>query len=175
MRCNRLEFKEKRMRSSQTTHGPPADVTTQIIHEESELPTWLDRDRLARFFHETLKPYEDTIPDISRAIDYGFSSAKGEGGFLLLASRDDTPVGAVLMLSTGMRGYIPEYCLVFVSVSPEMRGKGLGGRIIMEAIDAAGGDVKLHVEHDNPAKRLYERLGFTNKYAEMRYLKDGGG
>ena len=31
------------------------------------------------------------------------------------------------------------------------------------------GDTKLHVEYDNPAKRLYERLGFENKYAEMRW------
>ncbi len=163
------------MISPQNTHGPPEGIDTQIIREESELPPWLDRDKLAGFFHETLKPYEDTVPDIQRALGYAFSPAKSEGGFLLLASREKTPVGAVLMLSTGMKGYIPEYCLVFVSVSPEMRGKGLGGKIIMEAIEAAEGDVKLHVEHDNPAKRLYERLGFTNKYAEMRYTKDGGG
>ncbi|MDK2978441.1 MAG: hypothetical protein PWP52_1155, partial [Bacteroidales bacterium] len=32
-------------------------------------------------------------------------------------------------------------------------------------------DVKLHVEYDNPAKRLYERLGMTTKYAEMRLKK----
>ena len=32
-----------------------------------------------------------------------------------------------------------------------------------------GGGIALHVEYDNPARRLYERLGFTSKYAEMRY------
>jgi hypothetical protein len=29
------------------------------------------------------------------------------------------------------------------------------------------------VEKDNPAKALYERCGFTNKYSEMRYLSSG--
>jgi hypothetical protein len=27
------------------------------------------------------------------------------------------------------------------------------------------------VEYDNPAKRLYERVGMKTKYAEMRYEK----
>ncbi|MDX5426634.1 MAG: GNAT family N-acetyltransferase, partial [Bacteroidota bacterium] len=33
------------------------------------------------------------------------------------------------------------------------------------------GNVALHVEPDNPAKYLYENIGFTNKYLEMRYQK----
>ncbi|HAB28956.1 MAG TPA: GNAT family N-acetyltransferase, partial [Xanthomarina gelatinilytica] len=34
------------------------------------------------------------------------------------------------------------------------------------------GDVALHVEPNNPAIKLYESLGFTNKYLEMRLKKD---
>jgi predicted GNAT family acetyltransferase len=37
----------------------------------------------------------------------------------------------------------------------------------------SGGDIKLHVEYDNPrATTLYERLGFTSKYAEMRWTHE---
>lgn len=89
----------------------------------------------------------------------------------MLAHRGEEPVGAVLILRTGMKGYIPPNVLVFVSVSPAARGRGLGGRIIRDALEFADGDVKLHVEYDNPAKRLYERIGFATKYAEMRYGK----
>ena len=39
------------------------------------------------------------------------------------------------------------------------------------AIQMANGDIALHVEPDNPAKILYEKLGFTNKYLEMRLKK----
>ena len=95
----------------------------------------------------------------------------GKGGFVLIAEHDEKPIGALLMLRTGMAGYIPENVLLFVGVSPDARGKGIGSKIIRKGFELADGDVKLHVEYDNPAKRLYERLGMTSKYAEMRYHK----
>ena len=79
--------------------------------------------------------------------------------------------GIVIMIETGMTDYIPEYFLVYVAVNSKLRGQGIGGKLIDESLAKADGDVALHVEYDNPAKRLYERLGFTSKYAEMRYKK----
>jgi ribosomal protein S18 acetylase RimI-like enzyme len=70
-----------------------------------------------------------------------------------------------------MKGYVPENFLLMVAVDPSTRGKGIGAQIINRSFELADGDVKLHVEYDNPAKRLYERLGMTSKYAEMRYQK----
>jgi len=149
---------------------PAAETELTYFKVESEegLPEWANRDHVARFFHETMKPWHDSIADIQRGLDYAFSRAKGEGGFLLLARRASHLAGALLMLRTGMQGYVPEYLLLVVSVDPSQRGKGLGTQIIQRAVAECQGSVKLHVEYDNPAKRLYERLGFTNKYAEMR-------
>jgi ribosomal protein S18 acetylase RimI-like enzyme len=39
------------------------------------------------------------------------------------------------------------------------------------AVEKADGDVALHVEPHNPARFLYEKIGFTNKYLEYRYKK----
>ncbi len=146
-------------------------MNIHIVRWENRLPHWAERAHLARFLHETMRPYEDTIEDINQALDYAFSPNSGKGGFLVLGELDEELVGAVVMLNTGMKGYIPETVLVFVSVSPAMRGSGLGGKLIRKALDEADGNVKLHVEYDNPARRLYERIGFTSKYAEMRYEK----
>jgi len=73
---------------------------------------------------------------------------------------------------TGMGGYIPENILVYIATHNEHRGKGIGKELMKKTLDLAEGDVKLHVEHDNPARFLYEKFGFTNKYLEMRYKKN---
>jgi GNAT superfamily N-acetyltransferase len=141
------------------------------VHKPEEMPDWITVDELAHFLHESLKPYEDTVEDIKRAIDYTFSDAEGKGGFILIGEIEKQPVGALVMLHTDMGGYIPPNILLFIAVDPIARGKGIGGEIVKYSFDKAEGDVKLHVEYDNPAKRLYERLGMTTKYAEMRYTK----
>lgn len=152
--------------------GDDPELRFHEVNTEDDFPAWAPRDTCVRFFHETMKPYNDEVPDVERALDYALVPGKGQGGFVMLAHLDEELVGALCMLDTGMSGYIPENILLFVSVSPDARGKGIGGKLIEHCLDQVDGDVKLHVEYDNPAKRLYERLGFTTKYAEMRWTRD---
>ncbi len=151
----------------------PEGTTLRIVPTFGDLPEGVGKDDLVKFFHESMKPYHDTETDVGRALEYALGDGKtGEtGGFLTLATEGKDIVGGLLMLDTGMGGYVPSNLLLFVATVPGMRGKGLGGEICRWAIGHCKGDVKLHVEHDNPAKRLYERLGFTNKYLEMRLAR----
>ena len=146
-------------------------LLVQRIDRRKEFPTWATEGKVVQFLHNTMRPYEDTVEDIQRGLDYTFSPDKGKGGFLLLAKLNGQLSGALVMLNTGMKGYVPEHLLLFVSVAPEARRKGVGQALVERAIQECEGDVELHVEYDNPAKRLYERVGFTNKYADMRYVK----
>lgn len=155
--------------TSQKKANPPASLELREIRVQEDLPSWLGLDELAQFLHENMKPYEDTIPDIKRALRYALSQQEAMGGFILIAAEGENVVGSVVILDTGMSGYIPEHVLVFVGVRPTLRGQGIGGWLVKEAFARCKGDVKLHVEYDNPAKRLYERLGMTSKYVEMRY------
>jgi ribosomal protein S18 acetylase RimI-like enzyme len=148
---------------------PMASLLLHEINKEAQFPDWFGRNDLARFLHENMKPYEDSVDDILRALRYSLSSQEGMGGFILVATDQNLLVGSVVILNTGMSGYISEHVLVFVGVRPEMRGRGVGGWLVSEALQRCSGEVKLHVEYDNPAKRLYERIGFTSKYAEMRF------
>ena len=133
----------------------------------------LTRNKFIDFLFEHLERFGDTKEAISKSIDYAFSPVEGKGGFLLAAYDNNKLIGELVMNKTGMAGYIPENILVYVAVDSVFRGKGYGKEICNKAIEIAQGDVALHVEYDNPAKRLYERLGFTTKYAEMRLVKKG--
>jgi ribosomal-protein-alanine N-acetyltransferase len=146
-----------------------SDIEMHVMHDFDDFPSWLTPEQLAVFLHKSLKPFEDSLPDVRQGIKDALSPEAGEPGFILLSEHDKKPLGALVMLRTGMAGYVPENLLLWVAVDPAARGQGIGGKLINRSFELADGDVKLHVEYDNPAKRLYERLGMTNKYAEMRY------
>ena len=126
---------------------------------------------LRDFLHESLKPYQDTPEDIQKALYYALASPASPGGFVILAQESNQVLGAVVVLGTGMSGYVPSNILLFVAVSPDCRGQGVGKTLCEMTIRRCNGDISLHVEYDNPAKRLYERLGFVSKYAEMRHSR----
>lgn len=53
--------------------------------------------------------------------------------------------------------------IVDIAVLPGWQGRGVGSRLIgalLEEGDASARQVSIHVEMYNPARRLYERLGF---------------
>jgi ribosomal protein S18 acetylase RimI-like enzyme len=57
-----------------------------------------------------------------------------------------------------------EIRLVDISLLPEHRNAGIGSDLLRELIaesTAAGKPLRIHVEKNNPALRLYERLGFV--------------
>ena len=56
-----------------------------------------------------------------------------------------------------------EHRIVDIALLPQHRGKGIGGQLmqnLLEEAAAAEKPVRIHVERNNPAMRLYQRLGF---------------
>lgn len=137
--------------------------------------TYLEKKEIVDFLYNSLDQYGDEWDHIMKAVEYAISDFHGQGGFVLTAREDDKIVGAVVINQTGMSGYIPENILVYIAVDQSQRGKGVGKKLMEKSLNFARGDVALHVEPENPAKKLYENLGFTNKYLEMRYTKEKSG
>lgn len=123
------------------------------------------------FLFKSLQEYGDPKSDINDAMNYALGLENSPGGFILVAFDSEKVVGSVVVNRTGMKKYIPENILVYIATDPEYRGKGIGKNLMQTAMETAEGSIALHVEPNNPAKGLYEKLGFTNKYLEMRYIK----
>jgi len=133
--------------------------------------TYLQKKEIADFLFVQLEQYGDPIDHILKCLDYALDQAVDKGGFVVMARESGNIVGAVVVNKTGMSGYIPENILVYIAVDATQRGKGVGKKLMSAVIDLANGAIALHVEPDNPARKLYEKLGFTNKYLEMRLIK----
>ena len=72
--------------------------------------------------------------------------------------RDGEPIGRLYVDARH-----DEIRLIDIALLPDHRGAGLGGRLMKGVLargEATGLPVQIHVEHNNPAMRLYDRLGF---------------
>ena len=141
-------------------YTPDAKIGSEAFEEINE------------FLFQHLDQYGDKKEDIAKAMEYAAAVNNKPGGYILQAVDNNKTIGAVVVNKTGMDGYIPENILVYIATHGDYRGKGVGKQLMQKAIENADGDVALHVEPDNPAKILYEKLGFTNKYLEMRLIKN---
>lgn len=147
--------------------------TQTVIYTTMDKPTFLVQENIVDFFYNNLDKFGDPRDYIKRALDYALSSYPSEGGSLIIEYEGDRIVGGVIMNKTGMSGYIPENVLVYIAVHSDMRGQGLGHKLMSKAKEVSTGDIALHVEEENPAVQLYEKEGFKKKYIEMRWEESG--
>lgn len=81
------------------------------------------------------------------------------GADFLLVQRDGVAIGRIYIYRSPV-----EILVLDIALIPELRNHGLGSALLGEVIAEAqrdGGRVALHVEASNPARRLYDRLGFV--------------
>ena len=115
--------------------------------------------------HESSIPAVQQNPDLARYV-----SGWGRAGDLgVVALKVDRVVGAawLRLWSEGDRGYgyvadeVPELA---IAVIPSLRGQGIGNALLQQLLQTAKSQfsaVSLSIRADNPALRLYERIGFV--------------
>ena len=85
-----------------------------------------------------------------------------------IIERDGVAAGRLLVWRSGQ-----EILIVDIALLPEQRGAGIGTKFLRELQDeakAVGKPLTIHVERYNPARRLYERLGFKVVEEQEVYL-----
>lgn len=142
---------------------------TRIITPDEKLSSE-ELTQLTSFLFEHLEEYGDEKSAIQKAIEYA-NASNTPGGYLIEVLDQGQIVSAAVINKTGMGEYIPENILVYLATHKDHRGRGLGGQLMQKMTEIVQGDIALHVEPQNPAKRLYEKFGFGNKYLEMRLIK----
>ena len=117
--------------------GTRADELAQTAWSDQEKQAFLDLQFQAQHTH-----YQKHFPEAS----YQIIVQVGEPiGRLYLDRRPD------------------ELRIIDIALLPEQRGGGIGGALMRRILDEAallGKPVRIHVERNNPAMHLYDRLGF---------------
>lgn len=131
------------------------DLFTDVRWEETQATGWTDDER--RSFLETQFRVQHRY----------YREHYNDGQFQLLLLREH-PIGRLYWYSTPS-----SLALVDVSLVRTVRGAGIGSAILrwMTAqADARRQRMDLYVEPGNPARRLYERFGFTAETNNGIYL-----
>ncbi len=150
-------------------------IETKLFNTENSI-SLKEKQETIDFLYKHLDEFGDSREDISKAINFALKindpSLKPMplGGYILNGFTDNTLVCSIVVNKTGMSGYIPGNILVYIATHRDYRGQGIGRNMMKKALELAEGDVALHVEPKNPARHLYEKIGFTSKYLEMRYV-----
>ncbi len=146
-------------------------IKTKMFNPTSK-PGIIERGNIVKFLFQNLEQYGDPKEDIRKCMEYALKETPSFGGFVLVSYDENSAIsGVVIVNQTGMKDYIPENILVYIATRADMRGKGIGKKLMEETISLSKGNIALHVEPDNPARFLYEKVGFTSKYIEMRLIK----
>ena len=145
-------------------------VQTKVFDTTGK-PNLNEKQNLLDFLFDNLQEYGDPKPDIENAINYALKETTSFGGFIVAAYTENEISGVVVVNQTGMKGYVPENILVYIATHKKHRGEGIGKLLMQKAIELTKGSIALHVEPDNPARFLYEKVGFSTKYIEMRLKK----
>lgn len=146
----------------------PSSITIRPLTSEDQPFLW-EMLYQALYVPEGNEPFPRDIvhrPEISRyAEDWG---NRDDTGFVAIDEISQQPTGAVwIRLLTGENkgyGYVddatPE---LSIAVTPEYRGQGIGTKLLVHILQQTENRfraISLSVSSDNPAVRLYERLGF---------------
>ena len=108
------------------------------------------------------------LADQFRLQDHHYTTHYGRTAAFLIITRDEAPVGRLYI----DRGGVREIRLVDIILLPTLTGQGIGSAIVRALLDEAARTARfvgLHVESDNPARRLYRRLGFADRGLDGPY------
>lgn len=138
------------------------------VEDGPHLREWLHEPGVLRWF-----PMIDEV-EIEDSVQRWIGFSRYRCG--LTAVVDGTPVGLAALYLHPYRK-LAHQCEFGIIVSPQWRNRGIGALLIKELEKLAKETFKIEVLHlqvydHNPARRLYERLGFVPFGYQAKWLKE---
>ena len=147
-------------------------LTFRLTRPEDAPPLmqWLSDPKILRWF-----PMFDAR-EIEDAVRIWVGYSRIEAG--ITAEWNSEPCG---MANLYIQPYkkLKHTCLFSIIVKEEMRGKGVGKALLEQLMKHAKEKFNIEILHlevyaGNPAKRLYERVGFKEFGSQSRFIKEDG-
>jgi RimJ/RimL family protein N-acetyltransferase len=140
------------------------------VEDAAHLLRWLSDPKIIRWF-----PMFDAR-EIEDSVRIWIGYSRIESG--ITAELNGEPVG---MANLYIQPYkkLAHTCLFSIIVKEDMRGKGVGKALLEYLMKYAKEKFKIEILHlevyeGNPAKRLYERVGFKEFGCQTRFIKEDG-
>lgn len=119
---------------------------------QEDVPFLLELRRQTMAAHQLASGLVPSLKEGTRRVLVRFDCAQ----VILL---NQQPVGLLKVCRNGK-----DWELIQIQLTPSLQGRGFGTQLIRSVIaeaQRAGASLKSHVLNANPARRLYQRLGFT--------------
>ena|SRR3990167_2299828 len=139
--------------------------------DESYLKEWMSDPQIFRWFPM------DGEKEVDYSVRIWIDCAKrGQG---ITALWDGVPCG-MTVLDIQFFKKLSHTCLLSILVAEAYRNRGIGKALIEHLIDLAKNTFRIEILHlevygGNPARHLYERLGFVPFGEHKRFAKEEGG
>ena len=130
--------------------------------------TILEKSKLMDFLEANTENGKFSKNEIAEAIECAVKERASLGGFIFALKEDDELLGAIVVNATGMENRNPKHRLSLFAVARAHRHNGIAKHLVEYAIQKAGRDMAIQLEPGKREMAFFEKLGFKEKYVEMR-------
>ncbi len=128
----------------------------------------LEKSKIINFLESNAENGHFSKCEITEAVECAMKERPSLGGFIITIKNDKELLGALVVNSTGMENLNPKHRLSLFAIARSHRHNGIARSLLDGAVQQAGNDLAIQLEPGNGEVAFFKKLGFKEKYVEMR-------